>query len=455
MSRAPQFALTHLEYIIDQVLSERTKAGKAGWHELCRAHPSDIASLVENISEHYYKRLFAKLPLDAATATFERLETSVQVTVLDKLTIEQIEHTFRYMDADDLTDLLEYVSDDDAKTYLKLLQKKQRTHIINLLSFDSKSAGGIMNSEVFTLTNDLTVKNSIGLLRRITAHQEIRYRIYVTDHDNQLVGYLTIDQLILNKPETPIRNLLDPIEVAISAHEDQEEAVNKMTHYGLLSAPVVDDHNHFLGVISGDDAMEVLEEETSEDVYMMSGVGHVEHSYFETPLPKMIFERSKWLIGLLLFQSVSSFIMKRYDQMLSDHVIISLFLTMLIGTGGNAGNQSATLVIRGLATGEIGRSKRFALLLREFGMSILIASMLSAVSFARVWTMHSNLPAALAISASLFFIVMTSMMLGTLIPLTLNRLGVDPAHSAAPFLSTLMDIIGILIYCSICSWLLL
>ena len=449
------FLLAHLEVIIDQVLTERTTAGKAGWQEICTAHPSDIADLAENISSRYQRQLFAKLPLDLAAEAFDRLHYADQASIICKIDDDRAAHVLKYMSADDLADLVDHLSDEKGKHYLKLLQKKQRSRIINLLSFHPKSAGGIMNSEVFTLHADHTVKNSIGMLQRVTGHQEIRYRVYVTDEHNILGGHITLDKLIVNKSDTPVRNFLEKNELTIPASLDQEEAVTQMTHYGVLNAPVVDDHGHFLGIISGDDLIEVLEEEASEDAYMMSGVGHVEHSYFETPVPKMLYERSKWLIGLLLFQSVSSFIMTRYDQMLTDHVIISLFLTMLIGTGGNAGNQSATLVIRGLATGEISRSKRLALLLREFGLSILIASLLSAVSFARVWFMHANLPAALAISSSLFCIVMASMMLGTLIPLTLNRLGIDPAHSAAPFLSTLMDIIGIVIYCSICSWLLL
>lgn len=455
MLHTQTLSLTHLEPIIDEVLSQKTLRGKQGWAELCLAHPSDIADLVEHISTRMQHKLFAKLPLDVAAKTFDRLENLEQVAILRKLKNEQAAHILKHMHADDLVDLLEHLKDSEVKTYLKLLQKHQRSRILSLLSFDSKSAGGIMNSEVFTLSNNLTVKNSIGLLQRISPGTEIRYRIYVTNSDGILVGHTTLDKLVVNKPDTPLKKLIVKNEVAIHASEDQEIAVQKMTHYGVLSAPVVDERKHFLGIITADDVLDVLEEEASEDVYRMSGVGHVEHSYFETSGWTMLLQRSKWLVGLLLFQSVSSFIMQRYDQMLADHVIISLFLTMLIGTGGNAGNQSATLVIRGLATGEIGRRRRLAVLVREFGLSIAIATLLCGISFGRVWLMHGNLPAALAISASLFCIVTASMFLGTLIPLTLHRLGVDPAHSAAPFLATLMDILGIVIYCSICSWILL
>jgi len=447
-------SLVALESIVDQIIEQNSEAGVRGWAKVCSAHPSDIADLLEHISRHNQFLLFTKLPADIASRTFNRLERMTQADILLQLNNDQAAHVLKNMHADILADLFEELEDEQVEHFLKLLQKKQRSRIVSLLSFDPKSAGGIMNSDVLTLRSDLTVKNCISILQRLSPQQEVRYRVYVTDKDNVLVGHITIDQLVLNKPETLISSLLSKNELIINAYEDQEEAVKKMTHYGVLSSPVVDAYNHFLGVISGDDVVTVMEEEASEDVYRMSGVGHVEGSYFETPTSMMFFERSKWLVGLLLLQSVSSVIMNYYNAMLADHVILTLFLTMLMGTGGNAGNQSATLVIRGIATGEIGRKRRLFVFLRESLLSVCIASLLSTISFARVWIMHGNLLAAFAISASLFCIVCVSMLLGTLIPLTLHHFKIDPAHSAAPFLATLMDVIGILIYCSICGYIL-
>lgn len=447
-------SLAALEPIIDQVIEQSSARGVQGWAYICEAHPSDVADLIEHISRHQQLSLFTKLPAEVGVRAFGRLARSVQAAILLQLSNDQAAHILKSMHADMLVDLFEELEDEQVEHFLKLLQKKQRSRIISLLSFDPKSAGGIMNSDVFTLHSDLTVRNCINILQRLSPQQEVRYRIYVTDKDNVLVGHITIDKLVLNKPETLISTLMNKNELIINAYEDQEEAVRKMTHYGVLSSPVVDSYNHFLGIISGDDVVTVMEEEASEDVYRMSGVGHVERSYFETPTRMMFVERSKWLVGLLLLQSVSSVIMRRYEGMLEQNVILTLFLTMLIGTGGNAGNQSATLVIRGLATGEIGRKRLFSVVLRESLLSLLIAFLLSIISFCRVWFMHGNLMAAAAISAALFSIVCVSMLLGTLIPLTLHRLNIDPAHSAAPFLATLMDVIGILIYCSICSVLL-
>ena len=225
-----------------------------------------------------------------------------------------------------------------------------------------------------------------------------------------------------------------------------------MHHYGLLSAPVVDEHNHFLGVVTADDIVDVVEEEASEDVYKMSGLAPVEHSYFQTSFKSLFFQRSMWLGSLLLLQSISGIILNKYQTLIEGHIMLSFFLTMLIGTGGNAGNQSATLVIRGLATGEISRKNAIRVLLREFGMSLFLAAVLFGASFARIYMFYpSRTIEALAISASLFLIVSMSMVLGTFIPFMLERLNVDPAHSAAPFLATLMDVLGIIVYCAICS----
>jgi len=447
-------SLSHLEPYIKEILAHRTARGKKGWETILHAHPSDIADLAENIATSYRKKLFKKLPIEIFTRVFDQLSHLLQVASIEDVSQDTAEHLLRALSSDDVVDLLEHMDDERAKHYLKLMQKKQRTRIANLLTFEHDSAGGIMNSDLLTLHSDWTVKKCISLLQRLKPQTEVRYCLYVTDSKNILLGHITLDQLVLSKPDTLLHKILKKNDVLIKANEDQETAIQKMMHYDVQSAPVVDEHQHFLGVIMPDDVVEVLEEEASEDVYKMSGVGHVEHTYFETPMMVMLYERSKWLIGLLLFQSVSSIIMKRFDAMLTEHVIISLFLTMLIGTGGNAGNQSATLVIRGLATGEIGRSKRVKLFLREFGLGLMIATTLSFISFLRVYYMHGAIIAAAAISLSLFCIVLASMILGTLIPLALDRLGIDPAHSAAPFLATLMDIIGILIYCSICSYML-
>lgn len=452
------FTTTHffktLKSYLPEVIGQTTQRGKKTWEELIRQHPSDIAVFIDHLPAEQQANLLNVLPNNLVHKTFERMNQQNQLALLPTLSTEKTTMIMHQMRSDDLVDLLEHIPDEELSGYLHLIQKKQRERIRSQLSFPSKSAGSIMNSDVITLTSDLTVQRSIALLQRLSNEKEVTYRLYVVDKNTFLIGHITLDMLVTHKPETFLKDLYKNNEVVINAMEDQEQASRKMKHYGIPSAPVVDEEGYFLGAITTEDVYDVMEEEASEDVYKMSGVGDVEHGYFDTPLLQMISQRSRWLIGLLLFQSISGYIMSTYEDMLQRHVIISLFLTMLIGTGGNAGNQSATLVIRGLATGAISLKKGVQVLLREGFIGTIIAFLLSAVAFCRVYITHHDLTSAFAISISLFLIVLTSILLGSIIPLLLEKCKIDPAHSAAPFLATLMDIIGILIYCSICSQLL-
>lgn len=440
-----------IEDNIQSVIKEDTTQGQILWKKILHQHHADIAELITKLDKAKQKQLFNKLPRVIATKVFQELPEPIQALLLKTIEIDEIAVLFQKMSSDQLTDLFEHVSDKNLKKYLKLIQRKQRNKIISLLHLNPESAGRIMNSDVLTLQRDFTVKKSISLLQRVDLPKETLRRIYVTNRDNILVGYINLEDLVINKAETPLTHIIQKNELLISVLEDQEEVAHQMQHYGLLSAPVVDEESHFLGVITADDIVDIVEEEASEDVYKMSGLTPVEHSYFQTPFRSLFFQRSIWLGSLLLLQSVSPFILSRYEALIQSHVFLSFFYTMLIGTGGNAGNQSATYVIRGLATGEISRKNAMRVLMREFGMSLVLAVMLFGITFARTYATHADVTSAFAISLSLVLIINMSMILGTFIPFMLERLNIDPAHSAAPFLATLMDILGIFIYCAVCS----
>ncbi len=443
--------LLQIENNIETIIHEDSGLGKDLWYILLQQHPADIAMLISQLSFAYQLALFKKLPMDFAVKVFEKIPEEVQANLLVNLDSDAATVILKAIPADALTDLFDYLSDEDLEKYLKLLHAKQRNQIISLLSFDPSSAGGRMRSDVVTLHDNFTVRRSIELLQRLSTKKEIMHRIYVTNVDNIVVGFITLDKLVLSKPDILLAKIMEKNELLVYVDEDQEDIVNQMEHYGLVSAPVVDKEHHFLGVITADDVYEIIKEEGSEDVYKMSGLSPMEYSYFATPWWILMRQRLPWLIGLLLLQSFSSLILANYSSLLNQYAIITLFLTMLVGTGGNAGNQSATLVIRGLTTKEITRQNGIKMLLREFSLSLVMAVILGMVSFVRVWFTAHTMFYSLVISFSLFLIVVTSMLMGALIPIVLERLGIDPAHSATPFLATLMDILGVLIYCFICS----
>ncbi len=443
--------LFQIENNIDSVLKETEYIGQDLWALLLQQHPADIATLVSRLDKEDQIALFKKLPTDLSVEVFEYCSEVLQSQLLLKLDKGMASLILKRMPADKVTDLFDHLTDTQLKKYLNLLQKDHRANVISLLHFDPKSAGGIMNSEVLTLPENITIKQSIDLIQRLQPKKEHLQTIYVTDKENTLVGHINIDDLLFNKPPTPLSDIIHKNELIIDVNEDQEDVANQMHHYSLLFAPVVDKQHHFLGMISGADVFDVLREEASEDVYKISGLSPTERRYFQVPFWRLIWQRSMWLVPLLLFQSISSMVLSHYEKLIQQYAILAFFISMLIGTGGNAGNQSGAIMIRGLATGEITRKNGFLVLFRELQASFIIATILAIISFGRVYTTQQNILAAIAISLSLSLIVIVSMFIGTLLPLIFDRLNIDPAHSAAPFLATLMDIIGIMIYCIVSS----
>ncbi|MBD3273655.1 magnesium transporter [Candidatus Dependentiae bacterium] len=441
-----------IENNIDEVIKEKSSLGKDLFKLLIKQHAADIALFFNRrIKNSKALQLFNKLPKELQFKVFEDLSESRRISILKHLSSQDTAFILKNISGDSFAELFEFLPDQDLKKYLKLLQKKQRNNIISRLSFNPDSAGRIMHSNVLSLEKDLTVKKAISILQRSGQKKELLQTIYVTDPDDKLVGNINLGDLVLNKPDVLLKNILHKNVLVLNVDTDQEEVAQLIHHYSLMSAPVVDKDNHFLGVITAEDVVDVLEEEASEDVYKMSGLSSVEHDYMQTPIWKLIWQRSPWLVGLLLLQSLSSFILSGFQNIVDRYFIIPMFLTMLIGTGGNAGNQSSAIVIRGLATGQISRKNSLKVLLKEFGTSIAIALLLTIVSFFRVFLFQHDIISAFTVSIALFLIVITSMFLGALLPLLLERLNLDPAHSAAPFLATLMDILGVLIYCLIVS----
>jgi magnesium transporter len=443
--------LLQIQNNIESIIKEDSILGKDLWQILLQQHPADIALILNNVDDETQIALFKKLPRELGCSVFENVDEPTQAFILSTLDIDDVEYILTEIPVSALTDLFEHISDEELEKYLKLLQVKQRNKLISLRSFAPESAGARMETDVLTLQENFTIKRSIEVLQRLTPKQSVDNVIYVTDKNNIVVGSLTLDKLVMNKPETLLSKIMDKIEYLVDVDEDQEEVANQMRHYNLTSAPVIDREKHFLGIITAENVFEIITEEESEDVYKMSGQTPLEYSYFSTPTLRLIWQRIPWLLGLLLLQSFSSLILARYDDMLSRYTIITFFLTMLIGTGGNAGNQSATLVIRGLTTKEITRQNGIKMLIREMGISVIMSLIIVLVGFTRVYYTSHDIISTIAISISLFLIIITSITMGTLIPLILERLNLDPAHSAAPFLTTLMDILGVGIYCFICS----
>jgi Mg2+ transporter MgtE len=280
-------------------------------------------------------------------------------------------------------------------------------------------------------------------------------RLFVLSAETQrLLGYVLFEDLLFVGLEQNVMSFMRKCEVILHVDTSLETAARRIRNEGVFCAPVVDSEDNFVGIVNALDIIREVEFEAAEDFMRVSGLNSVvmSQSYFETPFISLIRGRLSWLVALLLFQSISSVILGYFEELIERHVVIALFLTMLIGTGGNAGNQSSAIVIRGLATGEIHRQNAYLVISREFRLAVIMAFILSIVAFFRVFvSVPSNIKAALTVSIALFLIVISSIVAGAVAPLLLEQCGADPAYCASPALATATDVIGVLLICTVAT----
>lgn len=433
---------------LDSVIRQDTPLGTLLWQELLQVHPADIAQFLATIDKQSAEKLFKHFVQNIQLEVFEYLSDSMKVFCLSFLSSKDRGYLLSSLPLDELTDFFDELSDEELKTYLNFLHKKDREKVLSLMQFNPESAGGIMDTDVLTLMQGFTVEKSIQILQRLRPRKELHKEIFVTNLDNELIGFIGLEDLVLRSPKTRISSIVKKVEYSAPVNEDQQNVAQKMTHYKLTIAPVIDSNNIFLGVISSDTLVDVLEQEAAEDVYRISALRPIKATYFETPFFSLFYQRASILTILLLFQTFSSLIIQYYEATLCG--FLSFFITMLTSTGGNTSSQTSALVIQGMTSGDIRESDMTRFLSREFRMSLMIAATLSIISFVRIYLTHpEQIQANFVVSLSLGTIVMISVMLGSFIPLMLKKFNWDPALSAGPFLATIMDIFGLLVYCYI------
>lgn len=436
-----------IEQNISSIVNQDSALGKELWQELLKAHPADLAQLLQNLDRDHFKALYLMLPQNLMIETFDYFSDSLAAYSLSILSEKERAVVLENVDIEDLTDIFDHLSDQNIKVYFELLQKKRREQVLSLLKFSPDSAGGKMDVDVVSLIYSYTVEKAIQILQKLQPQKDLHQKIYVTDDGHKLLGYIQLEDLVLRNPHDKISSFMQGNELIIQVDEDKEEVAKQMVHYQQMIAPVVDDSDIFLGVISGDTLVNVIEEEAREDVYKISAAPAIKQTYFETSFIRLLMERSFILVVLLLFESASGSIQKHFDDFLV--FPLTLFIAMLISTGGNTSSQTSALAIQGLASGEINYSNIRRFIRREMFMALMMALILGLTSFLRVYVTEGDMIAGSIVSISLGLIVMTSVMLGSSIPLLLKRMGIDPAFSAGPFLATVMDILGITIFCYI------
>ncbi len=434
------------------VIKHDTPYGKSLWDTLIDQHPVDIVDFLEQLSQEEAATIFSQFDKKLRFDVFEHAPETLKVFFINAMPDQEVVEAFNGLSVDELTDLFDFFSDDELKKYLNLLHQQVREKVLSLLKFNPDSAGGIMTTDVLTLIEDYTVEKSVKLLQRLRPSREIHHHIFVTNRNHNLVGYINLEDLVLNKPDDRIANFMQKSPLVAQADMDKENIAKKMVHYEVTIVPVIDEDNHFLGVISSETLVDVIVEEASEDVSKMSALTPLKYPYFQTSIGRLFYQRGHILAVLLIAESFSGLILEVYKSNLS--VLLYSFIPMLISAGGNTSSQTSAMVIQGMASGEITFSNMFRFLRKEFLIGALLALALGLIAFGRVYYTSGQLRESVTVSIALSVIVMLSALLGSCIPLLFKRLNLDPAFSAGPFLATAMDIIGIMIFCYL-SWLIL
>jgi magnesium transporter len=431
---------------IDEVVGQKSPLGRQLWYELLKTHPVDIAYLFKSLSKEHVKNLYKALPNEIQLDLFHELQDKLKVYVLSFLDDQEQFEAFQTLSTDDLTDLFDVFSDEELKRYLDSLHKRVREKVIKMLKFEPESAAGIMHTDVITLMEDFTVEKSISLMQRLRPSRDVHQQIFVVNKDHRLVGFVYLEDLVFNKPNVRISSFMKKNELVANADEDREKIAKEMVYYGVTTVPVIGSDDIFLGVISGDTLVDVLVEEATEDVQKMAAMTPLTRPYFETPFFQSLYERSYILVILLLAGSVSTTIMRMYESTLTEMLLF--FVPMLTSVGGNTSNQTSAVAICGMASGEFDSGTMRQFLRREFMTASCLAIILGITSFARVYLTSGVIWESIVVSCTLSIIVLVSVTLGSAMPFVLKRFNIDPAFSAGPFLATIMDIVGILIYCT-------
>ncbi len=422
-------------------------------------HPSEIADIIENIDEKDRAILFRFLPKDLAADAFEYLKYDVQKSLLKSFTDREISQILNEMSPDDRTELLEDLPGPFVKKLIRLLTPEERSVAISLLGYPEHSVGRLMTPDFIAVKTDWTIAQVLEHIRKIGQEIENIETIFVTDNQGKLVDELSIKEILLSEPDTKVSDILKQTVISLQVTDDQEKAVQMFREYDLYVIPVVNKDNYLLGIVTADDVLDVIEEEATEDVQKLGGMESLDMPYISTPLPKMVQKRAGWLVILFVGEMLTATAMGFFEHEIAKAVVLALFIPLIISSGGNSGSQAATLVVRALALGEITVKDWFRVIKREILSGLSLGLILSCIGFLRItiWQLAGNLygehwlSVAVTVAFSLIGVVMWGTLMGSLLPIILKSFKLDPATCSAPFVATLVDVTGIIIYFTIAS----
>lgn len=423
--------------------------------ELLSEFPAaDIAELFLDIPDEKDPLLFRILPKEIAADVFVEMDTDAQERLLYSFSDHELGEVLSELYMDDTVDIIEEMPANVVARILRLTTPEARKQINELLKYPEDSAGSVMTTEFVRLRKDMTVEDAFLAIRRVAIDKETVYTCYVTDDARHLEGVISVKTLLLSEPDALLSEIMEDNVVSAETHADREEVALMFNKYGFLALPVVDAENRLVGIITMDDALDVMYEEAEEDFAVMAAVTPTEEPYLRTGVFRIFMSRIPWLLILMLSATFTGMIISGFESALAACVALTAFIPMLMGTGGNSGSQSSTTVIRGISLGEIEFKDTLRVLFKELRVSVLCGICLAVATFGKVMLIDALLMGnpqvtplvALVVSLTLLVTVVAAKLIGCLLPIIAKRVRLDPAVMASPFITTLVDAVSLLVY---------
>ena len=414
--------------------------------------PPDLAEMFYELEEHYHSLVFRLLSKEQAAEVFVEMDTEHQEGLIERFSDRELAEILDELYIDDTVDIIEEMPANVVKRILKNSTSEDRKIINTILRYPKDSAGTVMTTEYVRFTGDMTVDDALLHIRRVAIDKETIYTCYVTDRDKRLVGIVTAKDLLISDPDTLLSEIMDENVISVHTHDDKEEVAMKLEKYDFLAMPVVDSEGRLVGIVTIDDALDVLIEESEEDFAKMAAITPTETPYLKTDVFSIWKSRIPWLLILMISSTISSAILTGFESALP--AVLVLFVPMIMGTGGNSGGQSSVTVTRSISLGEVEFPDIFRVFWKELRIGIMCALTLGVVTFFKVWLIDGlllandavTLTVSLTVALSLALTIIVAKIIGATLPLLAKRIGLDPAVMASPLITTLVDAISLVVY---------
>ena len=421
---------------------------------LSTMNPADIASVFDGLEESRLPLLFRLLPKELAAETFVEMEPDAQELLIRGFSDSELREVLDELYVDDAVDIVEEMPANVVRRILSQADPDMRKDINEILRYPENSAGSIMTTEYVSLRPGMTVEEAILRIRRTGVDKETIYTCYVTETNRKLIGMISMRTLILADDDDVIEDIMESNVISANTLEDQESVAQMFTKYDFSALPVVDQENRLVGIVTVDDAIDVLQEETTEDFEKMAGMAPSDKPYLRTGILETWKSRVPWLLVLMLSATLTSMVLTSYETSLAACTALTAFIPMLTGTGGNSGTQASTAVIRGLSLGEVEFSDTLQVIWKEIRVAVMCGVTLAACNFVKLMTVDRILLHNTGVTATVAFVICLTMVftvlcaktVGSLLPLLAERIHLDPAVMASPFISTVVDVVTLIIY---------